>query len=375
MRPFIDTLKATGLAAALAAFVGAATPAAAAEVTDVLGRHVTVGENVQRVVLGEGRLFYALAVLDRTAPFSRIAGWQNDLRKLDPKTFDAYAAQYPEAAAIPLIGETSEASVSAEKILSLKPDLAVFSISGHGPTEHSPIADVLAKAGIPVIFVDFRIHPIEGTRTSFAALGTALGREKEAASFLAFYDVHLKRITDAVGKLPETSRPKVFMELLAGVFPTPGHTTGDGGMGEFIAAAGGRNIAAGVVPGAIGDISVEYALKADPDIYVATGNRTPGVLLGAQVGPEEASASLAKVLSRPEFSTLRAIRDNHAHGLWHEFYNSPYNILALETLAKWVHPELFGDLDPKATERELYATFLPFKDTGTYWVDETAKPK
>lgn len=374
MQRFGKILKAAGLAAVLSVCIGAGT-SHAAEVTDVLGRKVTVPDHVQNVVLGEGRLFYALAVLDRDAPFSRIAGWQNDLRKLDPKTFDGYVAQYPEVANIPLIGEASEESVSAEKILSLKPDLAVFSISGHGPTEHSPIADVLAKAGIPVLFVDFRVSPIDGMRTSFAALGTALGRDKEATAFLDFYNTHLKRITDAVASLPEESRPKVFMELLAGVFPTPGHTTGDGGMGDFIKAVGGRNIASSVVPGAIGDISVEYTLKADPDIYVATGNRAPGVLLGAQVGPEQAASSLAQVLARPEFSSLRAIRDGRAHGIWHEFYNSPYSILAIEALAKWVHPELFKDLDPKATERELYATFLPaFKDTGTYWIDEALKP-
>jgi iron complex transport system substrate-binding protein len=346
----------------------------AAEVTDVLGRHVTVPDHVERVVLGEGRLFYAMAVLDREAPFKRIVGWQNDLRKLDEKTFAGYVAQYPQADTIPLIGETSEESVSVEKILSLKPDLAVFSIAGHGPTEHSPIADTLAKAGIPVVFVDFRVHPIEGTRTSFKMLGTALGREKEANAFLDFYNTHLARITDAVKDLPADKRPSVFMELLAGVWKAPGHTTGKGGLGDIITTVGGKNIAEGVVPGAIGDISVEYALKADPDIYIATGNRAPGVLLGGQVKADEAAKSLTEVTARPEFSSLRAIREGHAHGLWHEFYNTPYNILAIEALAKWIHPELFKDLDPEQTKHELYSQFLPLPETGTYWVNAAAKP-
>ena len=251
--------------------------------------------------------------------------------------------------------------------------VAVFSISGHGPTEHSPVVEVLAEAGIPVLFVDFRVHPIEGTQKSIDALGEALGREKEAAAFIDFYDAHLKRITDAVAKLPDNAKPKVFLELLAGAWPAPGHTTGNGGFGDFINVVGGRNIAAGVVPGALGDISVEYALKADPDIYVVSGNRDPGVLLGAQIKPEQAAFSLARVLDRPAFKSLRAIRDGRAHGIWHEFYNSPYNILAIEALAKWVHPELFRDLDPKQTEHQLYASFLPFKDSGTYWVDEAAR--
>lgn len=359
--------------ALLAAAAFSAVPSHAAEVTDVLSRHVTVPDHVQRVVLGEGRLFYAMALLDHDAPFKRIVGWQNDLRRLDEKTFNGYMEKYPEAKDIPLIGETSEASVSVEQILSLKPDLAVFSIAGHGPGEHSPIADVLEKAGIPVIFVDFRIHPIEGTEQSMKALGAALGRQQEADAFLSFYDQHLNRIKQQVKDIPEDKRPTVFLELLAGVWKAPGHTTGNGGMGDVIRLVGGKNIAEGVVPGAIGDISVEYALKAQPDIYVATGNRAPGLQLGAQVDEETAAKTLQDVLARPEFSSLTAIREGRAHGLWHEFYNTPYNILAVEVLAKWIHPELFKDLDPKQTRHELYAKYLPLPDTGTYWVDAAEK--
>lgn len=265
-----NVLKLGVLFAALV--LGHAETAAAHEVTDVLGRKVEVKDDVKRVVLGEGRLISAFALLDKDAPFQRIVGWQNDLKLLDPHTYNAYVAKFPSVKDIPLIGQASEQSVSAEEILSLKPDLAVFSISGHGPTEHSAVADVLAKAGIPVVFVDFRINPVQGTHTSMNALGQALGRESQADAFLAFYDQHIKVITDAVATLPAGPRPSVFLELLAGAWQAPGHTTGKSGMGEVIKLVGGRNIAADVVPGALGDISVEYALKADPDVYVATGN-------------------------------------------------------------------------------------------------------
>ncbi|MGZ0718617.1 ABC transporter substrate-binding protein [Pseudomonas palleroniana] len=348
---------------------GHAETAAAHEVTDVLGRKVEVKDDVQRVVLGEGRLISAFALLDQDAPFQRIVGWQNDLRLLDQHTYNAYVEKFPSVKNIPLIGQASEQSVSAEEILSLKPDLAVFSISGHGPTEHSPVADVLAKAGIPVVFVDFRLNPVQGTHTSMTALGQALGREPQAQAFLSFYDQHLKAITDAVATLPAGPRPRVFLELLAGVWQAPGHTTGKSGMGELISLVGGRNIAAGVVPGALGDISVEYALKADPDVYIATGNRQPGLILGAGVSHDEARAGLERVLARPEFANLRAIREGNAHGLWHDFYNSPYNLLAIEALAKWIHPALFAKLDPQATMDQINQQFLKMPLQGAYWID------
>lgn len=371
MRKPRQLLKLGVLCAALV--LGHAESAAAQQVTDVLGRKVVVSDHVQRVVLGEGRLVSAFALLDKDAPFQRIVGWQNDLRLLDQHTYNAYVAKFPTVKDIPLIGQASEQSVSAEEILSLKPDLAVFSISGHGPTEHSPVADVLAKAGIPVIFVDFRINPVQGTHTSMHALGQALGREAQAEAFLEFYDQHIKVITDAVATLPAGPRPSVFLELLAGVWQAPGHTTGKSGMGELIALVGGRNIAAGVVPGALGDISVEYALKADPDIYVATGNRKPGLILGAGVEPRVAQDALARVLARPEFANLRAIRESNAHGLWHDFYNSPYNLLAIEALAKWVHPQLFAKLDPQATMEQINQQFLGMPLQGAYWIDAQTK--
>ncbi len=354
----------------LAGGLGVVTSAWAKDVTDVLGRVVDVPEHVQRVVLGEGRLISTFAILDRDQPFKRIVGWQNDLRKLDPNTYAAYVAKFPEVKDIPLIGQASEQSVSAEQILALKPDLAVFSISGHGPTEHSPVADILEKAGIAVLFVDFRVNPVQGTHDSMTALGKALGREAQAKAFLDFYQLHVNNVSDTLGVIDDSQRPSVFLELLAGVWANPGHTTGKGGMGELINLVGGRNIAAGVVPGALGDISVEYALKADPDVYILTGNQKPGVMMGAGVDRATALASLKQVLTRPEFADLRAIREGNVHGLWHDFYNSPYNILAIEALAKWVHPEKFAALDPQHTLDEINQQFLDTPLAGQYWISE-----
>jgi iron complex transport system substrate-binding protein len=369
-KPLVSIRALVVLTFLLSGWLGLACTVEAREVTDVLGRKVNISDNVQRVVLGEGRLISVFALLDRDAPFKRIVGWQADLKKLDPNTYNAYAAKFPEVAKIPLIGQASEQSVSAEEILSLKPDLAVFSISGHGPTEHSPVADTLAAAGIPVLFVDFRIKPIEGTRTSMMALGRALGRDKEAAAYIDFYDAHLKHVIDTVGTVNDSQRPSVFLELLAGAWQAPGHTTGKSGLGEVIKLVGGRNIADGVVPGALGDVSVEYALKADPDVYIATGNHEPGLLLGAGVQQAPARAAFDKVLARAEFKALRPIRDGQAHGLWHDFYNSPYNILAIEALAKWISPAKFATLDPQQTMADLNKQFLDTPLSGQYWIDQ-----
>ncbi|MGV6871844.1 ABC transporter substrate-binding protein [Pseudochelatococcus sp. B33] len=348
------------------------TGAQAKELTDVLGRTVDVPETVERIVLGEGRLSHAVALLDRENPFERVVGWQNDLRKLDPHTFEAYAQQFPQVNDIALIGEASEISVNVETILGLKPDLVLFSVAGEGPRAHSPLADTLEAAGIPVLYVDFRVAPVKNTPASIRLLGEALGRSQEAEEFASFYAEHLHRIVSRTSGLADSDRPAVFLELLAGAWPTPGHTTGKGGLGEFLDVVGGRNVAAGTVPGAIGDVSVEFILSANPDLYIATGNREPGLVLGNGVDEASAEASFRSVLSRLDFVELPAIKEGRAHGLWHDFYNSPYNIVALEALATWVQPDLFPDIDPAATDRELNERFLTIRREGTYWIEPPA---
>ena len=42
---------------------------------------------------------------------------------------------------------------------------------------------------------------------------------------------------------------------------------------------------------------------------------------------------------------------------------------AAEVLAKWIHPELFADLDPAATLAEINKRFLAVPYTGDFWAD------
>ena len=43
------------------------------------------------------------------------------------------------------------------------------------------------------------------------------------------------------------------------------------------------------------------------------------------------------------------------HAIWHPFYDNPYYFIALQRVAKWLHPRRFAALDPEQTFRELRA--------------------
>jgi iron complex transport system substrate-binding protein len=42
----------------------------------------------------------------------------------------------------------------------------------------------------------------------------------------------------------------------------------------------------------------------------------------------------------------------------------------IEQLAKWLHPDLFGDLKPEATIAELNDRFLAVPMQGTFWIEK-----
>ena len=361
----------------LALLLPLASAAAAdrAEVTDLAGRKVAVPAKVERIILGEGRYVPILAILDREDPIRRVVGQLGEFQRLDPGSYAQYLARFPRLGEIPQIGRVSADSFSVAQAIALEPDVAIFGLEGHGPSPNT--AEVIAQleaAGVTVVFVDFRRDPLKNTRRSIDVLGRVLGREAEAAEFLAFYDAELKRVTDRLATVSE--RPSVFLESRVGLNDLCCETMVNGMMGRFIDLAGGRNAAAGIVPGEVGTVNVEHLLTHEPDIYIgtatgaiATAAQTPNrIVLGAGVTPEMARASLEHATRRTGIGDLAAVREKRAYAVWHHFYNSPFNVAAVQAFAKWFHPAAFADLDPEATMRTLYARFQPFPLDGTYWI-------
>lgn len=359
-------------AAALAiACLSLAAQAATVTVTDIAGRTVKVPDQVNRILLGEGRLFYSLALLEGKKPFARLAGWQGDFRQLDPQSYALYRERFPEIDKVPLIGKSSEASVSAEKILTLKPDVAIFSITGHGPSLNSPIVKQLQAAKVPVVFVDFRVKPLENSVPSMRIMGKALHREAEAERFVRFYQSRMDAVRKVAAAIPAKDKPTVFLDLRAGMFTAP-TTAGKGNLGELIDAAGGRNIADQMLKDSVGEANMEHVLAMKPDVYIGTGtgaaNAQSGIKFGAEITPQMARDSLKAAAQRMPVGALQAVRDGRTFGAWHHFYNTPYHIVLLEAFARELQPKRFAKLDPEASWQKLHAEFLAIPAKGTYWV-------
>ncbi|ODT44462.1 MAG: hypothetical protein ABS59_20320 [Methylobacterium sp. SCN 67-24] len=353
-----------------------AAPAAAqpVTVTDLAGRTVTLPGPAKRIVLAQGRQLNGLGLL-HPDPISLLAGWGSDHKRQNPDAYARYAAKFPAIETVPTVGDGgTQDGFSFEKAVSLAPDLVILSQSLAG-TRRGP-GDLVARfeaAGITVAVVDFYLQPLRDTVPSLRVLGKLIGREEQAEAYIRFYEA---RRAVLASRVRDAERPSVFMHAHAGGFDccqSPGKGTFD----EFITLAGGRNIAASILPGATGQISLEQLLAADPAIYVATGGvhlaRRGGLVLGLGISPEEGARSFATLLASPGISALSAVRNGRAYGLWQLFNDTPLHIVAIEALAKWIHPERFADLDPQATLNEISTRFSAIPLEGTLWIDETAR--
>ena len=137
---------------------------AADTVTDLAGRTVKLPDRVERVILGESRYIPALAILEGEHLPDRLAGLLPDFEMTDPGGYAQYLKAFPSLADIPRVGHTSADSFSLESVLAMGADLAIFSLEGHGPGAHNrALIDSLQRAGVAVVFIDFRQDPLVNT--------------------------------------------------------------------------------------------------------------------------------------------------------------------------------------------------------------------
>ncbi|WP_347905360.1 ABC transporter substrate-binding protein [Pseudomonas purpurea] len=343
-------------------------------VTDLLGREVKVHLPVRRVILGEGRQLYLVAALDTHNPIERIVGWRKDLIQSDPDTYNAYLRAFPDIAKIPAFGGFEDGTFDIEQAISQQPDVIILNIEAQHATEDARYIEKLDALGIPVVYVDFRNNPMQNTEPTVRLFGQLFGKPQQAEAFIAFRNEQIRRVTEVIAA-NQPPRPKVFIERIGGYTDDCCLSFGDENFGRFVDMAGGDNIAKHIITGTFGQLNPEQVIVANPDQVVVTSANWEAfapsghwVGLGPGADLEEAQRKLQWYTRRAAYSGIKAQREHEFHAIWHQFYNSPYQFVAIQQLAKWFHPTLFADLDPEAALRELHQRFLPVPYEPGYFV-------
>ncbi len=350
----------------LALFSGIAEAGETIKIKDITGREVEVNVPVERVILGEGRQIYFTGALDTDAPFKRVVGWRDDFQKADLDGYNIYLQKFPEMAKIPTFGGMKDGTFDIEQAVALKPDVIIMNTEAKSATEESGYIEKLAKVGIPLVYIDFREKPMQHTDESMRIIGKLFGKEARAEEFVKFHDEQLARVTDTLAKAGDLKKPVVFMERAGGYSEDCCMSFGNENFGKMVELAGGINMAKDIIPGTFGAVNPEQIIASNPDQVIVTGSNWElyvpgGAWVGVGPGADKAKAEekLAALMKRPAFTGIKAVTEGDVHAIWHQFYNSPYQFVAVQQIAKWLHPDLFADLDPEATFKELHERFLP----------------
>lgn len=354
------------IAAAALTFTAASSAQAQIDITDVLGRHVTLEKPAEKVMLG----FYFEDYIAITGPTAidrlkaiSLTYWKG----YRPLQYETYLKAFPKIADLVDVGDVDAGTMSAEKIIASRPDVVILSAGQYqylGAAAHT-----IEQVGIPLVVVDYNAQTVEKHVASTLIIGQVMGTEDRAHKLADQYKAKIADTLARVEKATKDVKPNVYVELGQKGAGEYGNSYGAGMWAGTIDLAGGRNIAAGQIPGP-GPLNPEYVLSSKPDaIFLAASewvSLPSSILLGFGIPVETTRERAAPYLKRAGWQDLPAVKNGNVHVIYHGGNRTIYDYAYLRYMAKALHPEAFADVDPEAELKAYYETYLPIALDGTF---------
>jgi iron complex transport system substrate-binding protein len=301
-------------------------------IKDVYGNDVNVSLPVNRIVSitsGVTEIIYAIGAGDK------VVGR------------DSYSV-FPDAALqVPIVAQSS-ASPNTELIVDLKPDLIIADTMLSNSTK----ATLEAYLGVPVLIQSATQSDLVVPLVK--ALSVVLEKEQTAQELVTFMNGVTNLVADRLKNLQESQKPLVYYEWNKAWYST----SSLGLPHQMIIDAGGINLAAnGTV--AYPTLSPEYVYERNPDKIVRILSDKAHNITDFQVLRQE-------VMTRTGLVGTKAVQNQEVYILSSALRTGIRNPLGLLTMAKWLHPDLFVDVDPVALHSEMIQKFFKESLTGTY---------
>ncbi len=293
------------------------------ELTDMLGRKVTVPENVERIAALRhlGTMVFALGEQDKLVHQGLFDAAGHAMAELDP-----------EFAALP-----GFKNASVEELMKLKVEL-FFNYYDTDPRE----IEQLAAVGIP--FIALKSETLEESYEAVRIMGKALRAEDKAEEYIAACQKIVNLVETRTERIPRGERPRVFFAGAKSIYTA---ATGEMLQDVMIKMAGGINVAEGIV-GRWAQISPEQLVRWNPDI----------IFLGSSLDQYAAE----DVFGNTAIQSVNAIKNNRVYPFpsnigWWDF-PAPHCVLGIEWMATKLHPELYRDIDMTEVADEFYCNFM-----------------
>ena len=239
-----------------------------------------------------------------------------------------------------------------EKVLDLKPDIVL----AYAIYDYTRERNILEKEGITLVQMNF--HKPETYSHEVRNLGWLLDRKERAEDLISFEEKHLDFIRDRVNELAEEEKPRVYSEGKDWLYASGSSTS------RAIELCGGNNIFKDVV--GTKDIDPEEVISLDPQIIIRLTSTAAIPESGYDALDSSQMAEAVELIKgRNGLEVIDAVKNDRVYIISSDAASIHPSILC-SYVAKWLHPELFSDMDPVSIHRDWLKEFLGVDFKGVY---------
>lgn len=312
-------------------------------VTDMLGNEVSLSGEVNRVYFDWASgitLAMPLGAIEKV--IAKPAAFEED-------SFAWARVICPSINAVPTENDIFT-SDNVESVLNLEPDVVI--------TNTPDAVESYANIGIKALYVKFSDY--DSFKESLLIVGKALGETEynNALKYNQLLDENIAMVRERTANIQDSDKKKVY--YMDSRFDDIYHTVGSGEIQEsWIESAGGILATDGIFEGKNVEITIEEFLNLNPDI----------ILIGAQTQAEV----FDQLISDEILSELDAVKNEEVYrlpqGLFPWCRTGPEAAIHVIWAGKFLHPELFEDIDMKIVTKDFYKEFFG-TDVPDEYIDE-----
>jgi iron complex transport system substrate-binding protein len=215
------------------------------------------------------------------------------------------------------------------------------------------IINQITSAGIPVLIE--RVTFSDELKTLVSDIGSILGADAKAVELNAWMDQYINLVTARVSTLSASQLPTVYFEWSTddwkGINPLSG-------LGGIITNAGGKNIVKSNSTSTSTTLSPEYVVEANPAFIIKQSSST------SSNRAADLSLIRSNLMSRSMLSECTAIKTGKVYVVNFRILQGIEYPIGQLYFAKWLHPDLFADIDVNAIHLEMFQKFFGVSTLG-----------
>jgi iron complex transport system substrate-binding protein len=307
---------------------------AARNFTDMMGREITVPEEVKRIVTTYKSATQFVLALDAGDKLVGVSA------KTDKQPL--FVNLQPELAELPLVGSKRN-GINLETTLSVNPDLVIL----YPHRDAKETAEKLKEQGVTALII--KPESLQQIRETTVLLGKVLAKEEKAEQVLKAYN-KIERLTEKTAGLPEARKKKIY-------FANSEFTDSVGAemmQTALIENAGGINPAAELKSGFI-TVSAENILEWNPELVIVS---------------QYFNGDLDKLSQENKYQNVSAFKNNQLYRVPSKLepwdFPSPSAFIAQLWLAQKSYPAQYEDLNYQKQVNDFYQTLYgkTFEELG-----------